>query len=148
MPHSLAKVLLHIVFSTKYRQPMIHPLIEKDLYRYMSGICRNYGSPAIRIGGIADHIHIACSLGSSVAICELVEEIKKSSSKWMETKGSPGFRWQNGYGVFSFRESEVPAVTRYIERQKIHHRELTFKEEYRKFMIEYCIPFDERYIWD
>ncbi|MDB5033374.1 MAG: tnpA [Chlorobi bacterium] len=148
MPHSLAKVLLHIVFSTKYRQPMIHPSIEDELYRYMSAICRYHGSPAIRIGGIADHVHIACSLGRSVAICDLVEEVKRNSSKWMKSKGSPEFRWQNGYGVFSFRESEVPIMTRYIERQKIHHRELTFKEEYRKFLIEYCIPFDEKYIWD
>lgn len=148
MAQSLASVIVHIIFGTKHREPMIHPAIEEELYRYIATICRSHGCPVYKIGGMADHIHILCSFGRMVTISKLVEAIKVSSSKWMKTKGILNFQWQKGYGIFSIRESGLPRVVRYIERQKLHHQKKTFDEEYRKFLSSYHVEFDERYVLD
>lgn len=148
MPQSLANILLHIVFSTKYREPLIIPEIQNELHRYIGAVCRSCGSPSLAVGGIEDHVHIACALGRSIRVCDLVEEIKRTSSKWMKSKEIPNFRWQGGYGVFSFRSSEKGVIVRYIGRQREHHGQETFRQEYRGLLVRHEVPFDERYMWD
>jgi putative transposase len=116
----------------------------------MAKIFRALKSPSLTIDGTEDHIHILFSLSRVINMADLVEEVKTESSKWIKTKG-PGFRsfhWQKGYGAFSIEQSQVAAVRRYIARQKIHHRRVTFQDEYRKFLKSYGIEFDERYVWD
>jgi REP element-mobilizing transposase RayT len=112
MAQSLSNVLLHIVFSTKNRQPWINVDIEEELFKYIAGTCQNLDCPSHKIGGADDHIHIACSLARTMAISKLLEEIKTSSSKWMKTKGDEyaEFAWQNGYGEFSIGQSH-PALS-------------------------------------
>ena len=150
MPQSLARVLVHIIFSTKNRQRFILPAIEHELFAYMATVLRECGCPALIINGTQDHVHILCSLSRTTAICDLVEEVKKRSSKWAKTKGADftGFTWQAGYGVFSIGESGAERVRRYIERQKEHHRQNSFQDEYRDFLVRYGVEFDERYLWD
>ena len=150
MPQSLAKVYLHITFGTKYRQPIIKSDVEKELYKYLASICKANESPSIVINGVSDHIHILCVLSRKITISKLVEELKKSSSKWIKTKGSNyiNFYWQNGYGVFSVSQSGVNAVKKYIQNQKEHHKKKSFKEEYLDALKKYEVEFDEKYLWD
>ena len=150
MPQSLAKVLIHLVFSTKNRAPLIHPQIEDELSRYLASVCRACGCAAHNIGGTEDHVHLVCYLSRTIAISRLLDDIKKSSSKWIKTKGSKygGFSWQNGYGAFSIGQSQLATVKQYIADQKEHHRRKTFQEELRALLKKYQIEYDERYVWD
>ncbi|MBI3830967.1 MAG: IS200/IS605 family transposase [Planctomycetes bacterium] len=150
MPQSLASIYLHIIFGTKNRQPHIDPAIEPRLHAYLGGIFRDHGSPALSVGGMADHVHVLCSLCKTIAVADLVEEVKKSSSKWIKTQG-PEFRffhWQKGYAAFSIGKSGERGVRAYIARQKEHHRKKTFQDELREFLRKYEVEFDERYVWD
>jgi putative transposase len=150
MSQSFAKIILHIVFSTKQRVSMIKPDIESELYAYLAGLCKKQECPAYKIGGTEDHVHICCALARTVAVSDLVEEIKAHSSKWIKTR-DPKYRhffWQTGYGVFSLGQSQLATVTRYITNQKGHHSRSTFQEEYLTLLKKYQIPYDERYVWE
>jgi len=116
----------------------------------MASIFRSLKSPALAIDGMPDHVHALFALSRVNSIADLVEEVKTDSSKWIKTKGSEfrNFHWQNGYGAFSVGQSELENVKRYIHSQKEHHRRLTFQDEYRKFLNDHGIKYDERYVWD
>lgn len=150
MGQSLVKNYLHIVFSTKHRQEMIHSPVEAELHAYLGGICKNLECTPIIVGGYTDHIHILCMLSKKIALMKLMEELKSHSSKWMKTKAESlsDFYWQDGYGAFSVNPSEVDTVVHYIANQKEHHRKKTFQEEYRAFLEKYKVEYDERYVWD
>jgi REP element-mobilizing transposase RayT len=150
MPQSLANILIHIVFSTKNRVPLITPAIESELYPYLGSIFHGCKSPSLAIGGTADHVHVLCSLHRSMDVATLLEQIKSDSSRWIKTKGPQfaDFYWQSGYGAFSIGQSGVGALKAYIANQKEHHRSVTFQEEYRLFLKKYEIEYDERYMWD
>jgi REP element-mobilizing transposase RayT len=150
MSQSLAKNILHLIFSTKNRQPFLTVEVRPDLHSYMGGILRNCDSPAILMNSVADHIHVLFCLSKNVALKDVVEEVKKGSSKWIKTKGREfsDFHWQAGYGAFSVSQSIVLTVMRYIERQEAHHRKVGFQEEFRAFLTRCQIPVDERYVWD
>ena len=150
MSQSLVKNYLHIVFSTKHRQPLIIPEIETELHSYLGGICKNLESQPIKIGGYTDHVHVLCNLSKKIALMKLLEEVKSHSSKWVKTKDSrlKNFYWQDGYGAFSVNPSEVDKVIAYIENQHEHHSKKTFQDEYRAFLKKYKVEYDERYVWD
>ena len=150
MSQSLSRLIVHIVFSTKARTPILHESIRVELYKYLAGALRNLNSTAIQIGGTADHVHVLCLLSKNLALAKLVEELKTGSCKWLKTKGSEfhSFHWQNGYGGFSVSESALAAVRQYIEHQEEHHRKISFQEEYRKILEKYRVPYDERFVWD
>jgi putative transposase len=128
MPQSLAAIYVHLVYTTKNRQPLIRPEIEEDLRRYHAGILKNLESPMICSGGTADHIHTLFRLGRKTSIANIVEELKKSSSAWIKTQGPQysDFYWQCGYGAFSIGQSGVENLKDYIANQKEHHRTKTF----------------------
>src|SRR5437773_132412 len=109
MAQSLASLLVHLVFSTKNREPWITPELETELHPYLATVCREMDSPSLTINSTADHVHILFSMGRTVALCDVVEEVKKRSSKWAKTKGPEfaQFQWQAGYGAFSIGESMV-----------------------------------------
>ncbi|NLG18168.1 MAG: IS200/IS605 family transposase [Fibrobacter sp.] len=148
MPQSLSRVLLHFVFSTKNRRPIINKEIQGQLHAYLTGILKNLNCPSLQTGGTEDHVHILCSLSRTIAISDVLEEIKKSSSKWMKTREIQEFSWQNGYGAFSIGESQVDKLIHYIQSQQEHHKEISFQDEFRKFLKLYNIEYDERYVWD
>ena len=150
MGQSLVKNYIHIVFSTKHRQPLIHQPVEAELHAYLGGICNRMECQAIQVGGYTDHIHILCLLSKKIALMKLVEELKSHASKWIKTKGDAyhNFYWQDGYGAFSVNPSEVDTVIAYIANQHEHHRKKTFQEEYRAFLKKYKTAYDEKYVWD
>ncbi len=150
MGQSLVKNYIHIVFSTKYRTPMIKAPYEEELHSYLGGICKNLECQPLKVGGYSDHVHILCMLSKKIALMKLVEEVKSHSSKWMKTKDDAltNFFWQDGYGAFSVNPAEVETVITYIENQHMHHSKKTFQDEYRAFLKKYKVEYDERYVWD
>ena len=150
MSQSLAKILVHLIYSTKKRERCIHDDIRDELHRYIAGILKQLESPAILINSVEDHIHVLYAHSRTHTLSEIVEEVKKGSSKWLKPKGSAysDFHWQNGYGACSVSQSGVAEVMKYIDNQKWHHRRKTFQEEFREFLKRYEVPYDERYVWD
>jgi REP element-mobilizing transposase RayT len=150
MGQSLSSILVHLIFSTKHRQPFISEGIEKELHPYLATIFKRLKSPSLAIGGTDDHVHSLFALSRTIRIADLVEELKADTSSWIKTRGTEfkDFYWQRGYGAFSIGQSQVPTLKRYIARQRIHHQRVTFQDEYRKFLKSYGIVYDERYVWD
>lgn len=150
MPQSLANLLIHIIFSTKDRQLLIKRDIEGELYSYMAKIFKECDSSAIIIGGTENHVHILCSLSKKISLSKTIEDVKKSSSKWIKTKGQEykDFFWQKGYGAFSIGQSGKDSLVDYIKNQKEHHKKKTFQEELLIFLDKYKVNYDERYLWD
>jgi len=151
MPQSLARVLVHIVFSTKNRYPFLSDKdIRGEMHAYIGGTCNEIECPVLTVGGVADHVHVLCALSRNLSIAKVVGDIKRGSSKWIKTKGRmlTKFAWQNGYGVFSVGQSEVERARQYIVGQEDHHRKKTFQDEYRSFLKEYGVEYDDRYVWD
>ena len=148
MPQSLASILIHLIFSTKNRAPMIPHERLAPLHAYIVGILDNSQCPSLRTGGVADHTHILFSLRRTATIAAVVEEVKTGSSKWMKQEGVPHFAWQAGYAAFSVSESEKAAVIRYIDQQEDHHTRHSFQDEVRAFLTRHGVAYDERYVWD
>jgi len=150
MSQSLAQLYAHLVFSTKNREPCLTPEVQRRLFPYLAGALKAQGSPAIKVGGYLDHIHILCRLSKNVAPSKTIGEIKTESTKWLKAEFPPlsNFSWQAGYGIFSVSASQVDTLVTYIENQAEHHRTSTFQEEFRKFLGKYSVEFDDRYVWD
>lgn len=150
MPQSLSLVIIHVIFSTKDRHPFLDPDTRHKLHAYLATVVRNAGCEAYRVGGIADHVHLAIRLPRTLTIADLVQELKTASSKWLKTL-SPSlaaFAWQRGYGCFSIGPSDLDALKHYIDSQEAHHRTRTFQDEYRMFLNKYGVEYDEAYVWD
>jgi len=151
MPQSLSQMLIHLVFSTKHRQPFITRKIEPELYAYIAKILYDECySPALIIGGDKDHLHILYAQSRIWSVAKIVELIKKRSSKWMKTKGEEfqNFQWQTGYGAFSVSRSSADSVKKYISNQKEHHQNYSYKDEFRAILDKHEIDYDEEYVWD
>jgi putative transposase len=114
----------------------------------MAGILKNLKCHPIKIGGMADHVHILSSLSKNIAFSDMMGRVKGSSSKRLTEKGIFGFAWQNGYGAFSVSESNVDAVAAYISNQAEHHRRFSYQEEFRELLKRHRVAFDERYLWE
>ena len=150
MPQSLARLHIHLVFSTKHRTPVIHDGVRESLHRYMAVVLKNYRCPPVLINSVEDHIHILFNMARTVSISQTVEEVKTTSSKWIKTQGTElaTFDWQNGYGAFAVSEAHLHDLCRYIERQREHHASESFQDEYRRILKENDTAYDERYVWD
>lgn len=150
MSQSLVKNLVHLVYSTKRREPLIPREHRAALFAYQAGIFKQWESPALIIGGVKDHVHALFALSKNHPLKKLVEEVKKGSSKWMKSDGPRigQFGWQAGYAAFSVSQSSVEAVQRYITEQEEHHRKKTFQDELRMLFKRHGIEFDESYVWD
>ena len=150
MAATFTKLLVHITFSTKNREPIIPESLEPDLYSYIGGICRRMHSPLLSMNGPADHVHLLVSLGKTVALSDLMMEVKRDSSKWIKERdaGLRAFHWQDGYFGFSIGVSAEEDTKAYIANQKAHHASVDFKGEVRAILLKNKMDWDERYIWD
>jgi len=150
MSQSLSKLLVHLVFSTKNRQPLIHDDIREELHAYLIGILKAYDSPSLITNTMPDHGHILFSLSKNRALAEVIKEVKNGSSLWIKSKGLAyaHFYWQGGYGAFAVSEADREEVMRYIANQQEHHRHISFQDELRALFKANGIEFDERYLWD
>ncbi|MCA8914194.1 MAG: IS200/IS605 family transposase [Planctomycetes bacterium] len=150
MGHTYTNLNYHLVFSTKDRAPLITSSLRPRLYAYVGGIIREVKGEMLAIGGVDDHVHILCRLGTAVSLADALRQIKGSSSKWANEELKPGnkFAWQTGYAAFSVSQSKTPNVGRYIAEQEEHHRNVGFKEELIDFLKRHGTDYDERYLWD
>lgn len=148
MSQSYVQCYCHVVFHTKINKNLIEESVENELYAYIGGILKYYKSIPFKIGGISNHIHILCTLPKTMCISDLVEEVKKSSSKWIKTKGEAyhNFYWQDGYGCFSVSPSLISRIISYISNQKRHHSVTTSISEYKGLLKENGVDFDEKYL--
>ena len=144
------QAIVHIIFSTKNREPWLDSNVRPSLHAYLATICRDVGTEFVHVGGVADNVHIVTMLPRTLSQAQLIEQIKKTSSKWIKAVDTRyrTFAWQRGYGAFSVRSSQVDAVLQCIDGQKEHHRTRTFQEEYRELLRKHVVDFDERYVWD
>jgi REP element-mobilizing transposase RayT len=149
MAHSFVSSLYHCTFSTKERRKQITPDLEERLWPFLGGIARNHRMTAIAIGGVEDHVHLLLSLPSTLAIAKAIQLIKGESSKWAHDTFPvhQAFAWQEGYGAFSIGISQKEVTVRYIQRQKEHHRTVTFQDEFLSFLKKHDIEYDPRFVW-
>lgn len=150
MPQSLSNILVHLVFSTKDRNPWIADDWRDDLHSYIGGVVRRCGGDLLAAGSVEDHIHLLFPLPRTITVADLVKEIKAGSSRWIHQEGcrQKDFHWQAGYGIFSISPGHRESVMRYIGNQREHHRTISFKDEYLRLLAKYGITHDERYVWD
>jgi putative transposase len=150
MPQSITNFLVHLIFSTKNREPLIDAEIKDRLFTYMGAVWAQTGGKPILINGPADHVHVLASLSSTCTIADAVRVLKSNTSKWVHDTfpKRAAFGWQSGYAAFSVSLSASADVRKYVERQDEHHRTVTFQDEYRAFLARHGMAFDERYVWD
>ncbi|MGH8022120.1 MAG: IS200/IS605 family transposase [Limisphaerales bacterium] len=151
MSQSLAKILVHSVFSTKDRRPLLRDKgLRAELHNYIGGILNQLDCQPVIGGGVEDHVHLLCALSRTCEASEMIKEVKRGSSLWLKRTGADlrDFAWQSGYGIFSVGFSQIAAVRGYIASQENHHRKISFQDEFRQLLRRYEIEFDERYVWD
>ena len=149
MANTYTQIHIQFVFAVKHRKGIIHNSFKDELYKYITGIIQTHNHKLLAINGMSDHIHILIGMRPTQSISDLLQDIKGSSSKWINEKKflNVKFEWQEGYGAFSYSKSSVENVINYIKNQEEHHRRKTFKEEYLKLLEDFEIDFDERYIF-
>ena len=149
MPQSLAKIYIHLIFSTKKREPFLrNSTVQQELHSYMAGILQQRQSPVLAIGGTEDHVHILYLLSKNESLTTGVAELKRSSSVWVKSKHQLPFQWQAGYGAFSVSHTVADHVCRYIGNQLEHHRTLSYQDELRELFRGQGIEWNEQYVWD
>lgn len=150
MPQSLAKVYLHLIFSTKNRERVLTDGLRSELHAYIGGILNQLGCAPIEINSEPDHVHLLFLQSRTETISNVVGQVKKGANDWLRTRGAEyaEFYWQGGYGIFSVSQSAVDDVREYIRGQREHHRKVSFQDEFRAFLERYQVDHDERYMWD
>ena len=145
---TFTQIYYHIVFSTKNREPVLVANKRDNLFCYTWGILKNKDCHLYRIGGVEDHVHILTSVHPTIALADLVKDIKTSTSSWIKAENV--FRdfthWQDGYGAFTVSHSDKDAVIEYIKGQEEHHKKVSFKDELREFLVKHGVNFDEKYL--
>ena len=146
MAATFSNLLVHVVFSTKHREPNITAALRPELEKYIGGILRNEGHDLLAIGGMPDHIHLLVKFRADASISDIVRLVKANSSKWSKERVA-NFAWQSGFGSFSVSESQRETIRAYINNQQEHHRKVSFQEEYLAFLRRHGIEHDDRYVW-
>jgi len=149
MAHTFTSLLIHAVFSTSGRAPLLPDTIRPDVHAYIGGILRELNAMPIAIGGTNDHVHLLMRLPADLTVADCLRVVKTNSSRWVKERWPPrrGFAWQGGYGAFSVSESRRPAVIRYINSQREHHQRISYQDEFLKLLRSHGVEFDERYVW-
>ncbi len=150
MPQSFAAMYVHLVFSTKNRQPTIRAEWTTRLHAYIGGIIEQRRGVLLAAGGMPDHRHLLVSLGREWSLGDLLRDVKAGSSKWIHDTFDPEhtFAWQIGYGAFSVSQSNLGSVKQYIADQVKHHQTMSYQDEFRELLRKHDVEWDERYIWD
>src|SRR6266436_5810282 len=151
MPQSLSVVYIHLVYSTKNRQPFLRdPEARADLHSFLGGTSKKLDCAPIIVGGVEDHVHLLCRFGRSITQADWVKELKRISNLWLKDQDDKyrDFEWQKGYADFSVSQSNLEQVKQYIANQEEHHRKMSFQDELRALFSKHQIEWDERYIWD
>jgi REP element-mobilizing transposase RayT len=144
---TFTRLLYHIVFSTKNREPWIEPAWRGELYAYIGGMIQNRKGHLLAAGGVADHVHLLVRLSADRSVSDILRDIKCNSSGWLHDRGIHHFDWQDGYGAFTLNPTGIPRLTDYINHQEEHHATQGFRDEFLALLNEHGIEYDERYLW-
>ncbi len=146
---TFSQIYIHVIFAVKGRESLIKKEWEKELFKYITGIVRNKGQKMLAINGTSDHIHFLIGMKPSCCLSDLVREIKKSSNSFIKEKSFTKFKfeWQEGFAAFSYSHSALDNVITYIQNQKEHHKQKSFKEEYVSFLEKYQVDFKSDYLF-
>ena len=149
MGDSYAQIYIQVVFAVEERARLIQPEHKEEVYKYITGIVRNQGHKLLAINGVSDHVHILIGLRPSTALSDLVRDIKANSSRFINEKRwvRGKFRWQEGFGAFSYGHSQLGRVIGYIRNQEEHHRRNSFRSEYLTLLRKFDIAFEEKYLF-
>jgi putative transposase len=149
MANTYTQIHIQAVFAVQSRDCIILNSWKEELYKYIGGIVQGNNHKLLSINGMPDHIHILFGLRPSQSISDLMQDIKGSSSKWINDKKfiSGKFSWQEGYGAFSYSKSEVPTIIQYIVNQTNHHKRKSFSEEYYDMLKEFEVDFNDKYLF-
>ena len=149
MANSYTQIHIQFVFAVKYRAALIGDDWKERLHQYITGIFQENKHKMLQINSMPDYIHIFIGMRPDQSVSSLIQNVKTESSKWIKAQNlcSQPFAWQEGYGAFSYSKSQVPAVTRYIRNQEIHHKNFTFLDEYKKFLTAFGIEWNEQNIF-
>ncbi len=149
MPGTYSQIYIQVVFAVKGRESLIKGEWEEELYKYITGIVQAKEQKMLAINGMPDHIHFLIGMKPSCSLSDLVREVKKASNEFIREKGFVRqFSWQEGYGAFSYGQSQLDTVIAYIGNQKEHHKKQSFKEEYIAFLKAFNIAHDEKYLFE
>jgi REP element-mobilizing transposase RayT len=150
MANTFTQIYIQIVFSTQSRQNLIYRDIKDEIYKYITGIVQNKDHKLITLNGMPDHVHIFTGMKPKESISDLVRDIKRDSSNFINSKNwiRGKFNWQEGFGAFSYGHSQIDDVFQYIQNQEKHHEKQTFKQEYLNFLKIFDIEYDEQYVFD
>ena len=148
MSNTFTQIHLQLVFAVQYRASLIQNEWKDELYKYMTGIVQEHKHKLLIINGMPDHVHMLIGMRPSQSLSELMQDIKGSSSAWINKRHftKSRFQWQEGYGAFSYSKRELPAIINYIKNQEAHHRKENFLDEYKKLLNDFEIAFEEKYI--
>lgn len=146
---SFTRLTYHIVFGTKYRKRSIDEMIQERLYEYIGGTLRGKKGQLIEIGGVEDHVHLLAGLPPTLAVSDMIRDVKANSSKWLrDERQLDEFEWQKGFGAFTVSYDRIEAIQNYIRNQKEHHRTKSFQEEYVDFLQRHDIEFRPEYLFE
>jgi putative transposase len=147
---SFHQLMYHIVFATKYREKVLQKSFREQVYEYLGGTLRQSDGHLIEVGGVKDHVHLLANISPTVAVSVALRELKASSSKWINEQRfiAGAFRWQKGYAAFSVSASQCENVRAYIQNQEVHHRRMTFQEEYERLLEKHGITFEPKYLFE
>jgi REP element-mobilizing transposase RayT len=150
MANTYAQIYLHFVFATKYRQSLIPKGHKEELHKYMTGLVRNRKAKMIAVHCMPDHVHLFVGFRPVLSIADFVKEIKVESNEFLNNQSwmKQQFRWQEGYGVFSYGHSQIDRVAKYVLNQEQHHKKKTFRSEYLEFLDKFQVPFEEQYLFE
>ena len=146
MPNTYSALYTHLVFSTKNREPNLSKSLRSKLFAYIGGICRNIHCSLVDAGGVEDHVHLLVRRHTSKCESDIMRDVKANSSRWIK-EFIPDFAWQDGGGAFSVGASDLDAVREYFAGQEEHHRTLSFKEEFVRFLKKYEVEYDPDYVF-
>ena len=150
MPGTFSQIYIQTIFAVKGRQNLLDKRWREEVFKYMAGIIRNKGQKPIIVNGVADHVHLFFGLKPGMSVSDLVRDVKNNSSnfinekKWVKGK----FCWQEGHGSFSYAHSQVEKVYNYVLNQEEHHKKTTFRDEYLRFLKEFEVEYDEKYLFE
>jgi|SRR6056297_1676584 len=150
MANTYSQITIHFIIAVQERASLLKKRYREELLKYMSGIIKNKGQKVLTINGVDDHMHILIGLSPAMAPSDLIRDIKNNSTKFINNKNwfTGKFKWQDGYGAFSYSKSQRPKIIQYIENQEKHHKQATFKEEYLNILNKFEVDFDDKYIFE
>jgi putative transposase len=150
MPGSYSQIYIQIIFAVKGRQSLINESLEEDLYKYITGIVENKSQKMLAINGMPDHIHLLIGMKPSCCLSDLIREIKKSSNEFINKRNISRYKfaWQEGFGTFSYSQSALDSVVKYIDNQKMHHMKKSFKSEYIEFLNKFNVDFKDEFLFE